>query len=170
MSHDAERQPPQVCAPHLGLDESSERFQLNRAECLEGCDGGFQPQLFRREPIDLLAVPTKFARTGKDRPVKIVLVGDGVATAQMRTVDGPMLPEKAKGFLIPAARNQKVGGNLKPALEHSMHGRKIGLSFVTGEPVGKFAGHLADALALLNGEVTLIRSDRISTDDSFRSD
>lgn len=54
-----------------------------------------------------------------------------------------MLPQKAKGFLIPAAGNQKVRGDLKPTLEHPIHGSKIGLSFVTREPVGKLSGHLA---------------------------
>jgi len=81
-----------------------------------------------------------------------------------------MLPEKAKSLLIPAARNQKIGRNLKPALEHPMHGREIGFAVFTCETVGKFAGHLADALALLNREVTFIGSDRISTDEFFCSD
>ena len=74
--------------PHLALNESGQRFQLNGAECLERSERGFENQFFRREPTDLLAVPTEFARPGEDRPIKIILVGDRVATAQARTVDG----------------------------------------------------------------------------------
>jgi hypothetical protein len=124
-----------------------------------------KPQLFRREPIDLLSVPTEFSCPGEDRPVKVVLVGDRIATAQMGTVDRPLLPEKAQGFIKSGARNQKVGGDLKPALEHPMDRREIALSVITGEPVGEFTGHLADALALLDGQVPFIGGDRITTDE-----
>ena len=126
--------------PHLALDGRSQRFQLDEAECFDRSEWAFQHQLFRCEPIDALAIPAEFASTSKDRPVEIVLVRDGIAMAQARTVDGPMLPEKVERFVIPAARNLKVGGDLKPALEHPMHGCEIRFTVIAGQPDGEFGG------------------------------
>lgn len=156
--------------PQLALDQFGQDFQLDEAERLERSDCGLERQLFSREPIDSQAFPTEFACPDEYRPIKIGLVGIQVATAQARAVDGPLLAEIAKSLITLAARNQKEGGDPKPAPKHPMDDREVGRSFITGNPVGEFTGHLVDALALPRGQMPFVGSDRISPNEPFRLD